>query len=93
MKNYLDITVVISPGTEGAYAVRVESREGGQGHSTLKLPFTLRDVAPAVFGVAPTARAISSHTLEGFEQFDTEVGCAPGVCRSARSGVLQRVGA
>jgi hypothetical protein len=62
--NYLDITVVISPGTEGAFAVRVESSQGGQGHSSLKLPFTLRDLAGAVFGVAQTARALSSHTMQ-----------------------------
>ena len=64
MKKYLDITVVIAPGTGGAYAVRVESSEAGQGHSTLKLPFTLRDLAGAVFGVAQTARALSSHTQD-----------------------------
>ena len=58
MKTYLDITVVISPGTKGAYAVRVESSQGGQGHSTLKLPFTLRDLSGAVFGVAQTTRDI-----------------------------------
>jgi len=62
MKNYLDITVVISPGTNGAYAVRVSS-EIGEGSSELKLPFTLRDLSGAVFGVAETTRAISSHTL------------------------------
>jgi hypothetical protein len=56
MRNYLDITVVISPGTAGTYAVRVESSQGGQGHSTLKLPFKLADLAETVFGVSETTR-------------------------------------
>ena len=56
MRTYLDITVVISPGTDGAYAVRVESSQGGQGHSTLKLPFALRDLSETVFGVSETTR-------------------------------------
>lgn len=60
MKNYLDITVVIAPGAEGNYAVRVASDEFGQCNSTVKLPFTLRDLAGAVFGAAETARAIGS---------------------------------
>jgi hypothetical protein len=60
MKNYLDITVVIAPGTEGAYAVRVASDKFGQCNSTVKLPFTLRDLSGTVFGAAETARAIGS---------------------------------
>ena len=54
MNNYIDITVFISPGTEGTYAVRVSSEAGGESHSTLKLPFTLADLAGAVSGVAET---------------------------------------
>jgi len=63
MKNYFDITVFISPGADDTYAVRVASDQGGQGHSTLRLPFTLRDLSGAVFGVTQTARAIGSITL------------------------------
>ncbi len=64
MKNYLDIKVVISPGTEGAYTVRVESDKSGPCNSTFKLPFTLRDLSEAVFGVAQTARDIGSIALK-----------------------------
>ena len=46
------------------YSVRVESSQGGQGHSTLKLPFTLRDLSGAVFGVAQTTRDIGSLTAK-----------------------------
>ncbi|MFN0179992.1 MAG: CHAT domain-containing protein [Gemmatimonadales bacterium] len=59
MKDYLDITVVISPGPEGRYAVRV-SCESGQGNSILKLPFTLSELSTAVFGVSETARNIGA---------------------------------
>ena len=62
MKNYFDITVLISPEADGNFSVRVSSEQGGQGNSTLKLPFRLRDLSGAVFGVAQTARAIGSIT-------------------------------
>ena len=64
MKNYLDITVYISSKTDDTYAVRVESSQGGQGHSTFKLPFTLRDLAGTVFGVDETAREIGDASEE-----------------------------
>ena len=51
MKNYLDIVVVISPGTGGDYAVRVSSDEFGQKNFLIKLPFTLEDFSRAVFGM------------------------------------------
>ena len=62
MKNYFDITVVISPGTDGTFAVRVASEHCGQANSILKLPFNLRDLSGVVFGVAQTARDIGSVT-------------------------------
>jgi CHAT domain len=54
MKNYIDITVFISPGTDGTYAVRASSDGGGESHCKLKLPFALSDLAGAVSGVAET---------------------------------------
>ena len=63
MKNYFDITVFISPGTDGKFNVRVASEQGGQGSSTLKLPFTLGDLQGVVFGVDQTARDIGSAPL------------------------------
>ena len=60
MKSYLDLTVVISPGTDGAYAVRAVTSQGREGNSTLRLPFALRDLGGVVFGVAQTARTVTS---------------------------------
>jgi hypothetical protein len=60
MKNYLDITAVIAPGPDGSYAVRLASEEFGQHNATVKVPFTLADLAGAVFGAAQTSRAIGS---------------------------------
>lgn len=60
MKNYFDITVFISPGTDGSFNVRVASDQGGQGNSTLKLPFTFGELHGVVFGVDQTARDIGS---------------------------------
>src|SRR5262245_47148065 len=57
MKNFLDIDVVISPGPDGVYAVRAASDQFGQYNSTVKLPFTLADLAG---DVAETARDIGS---------------------------------
>jgi CHAT domain len=64
-QSYLDVVVYISPAEGGGFAVRATSDEGGQGHSTLTLPFRLRDLASAIFGVAETARAIGTVTPEG----------------------------
>src|SRR5262245_30074862 len=58
MKNFLDIDIVISPPPGGVYAVRAASDQSGPCNSTVKLPFTLADLA--VFGVAETARDIGS---------------------------------
>jgi CHAT domain len=52
MKNYLDIVVVISPGPDGAYAIRAASDEFGQRNSTIKLPFTLEKLSRAVLNMA-----------------------------------------
>lgn len=60
MKSYLDLTVVISPGTDGAYAVRVVTSKGNVGNSTLRLPFALRDLTGVVFGVAQTTRTVTA---------------------------------
>ncbi len=60
MRNYLDISVFISPGSDGNYQVRVSSNEGGQGHSTLKLPFRLGDLAGVLFGVEESTRGLAS---------------------------------
>ena len=51
MKNYLEVTVFVSPGKDGAYTVRVESIEAGAGEYPLTLPFALGDLAGVVFGV------------------------------------------
>src|SRR5690242_7063118 len=64
MKNYLDISVFISPGADGAYDVRLQSEAYGQCNSTIKLPFTLADFSGAGFGVADAARDIGSITLK-----------------------------
>ncbi len=60
MRNYLDISVFISPGSDGNYQVQVSSNEGGQGHSTLKLPFRLGDLAGVLFGVEQSKRGLAS---------------------------------
>jgi hypothetical protein len=52
MKNYLDIVVIVSPGSDGDYAVRAASDEFGQCKSTVKLPFTLEDLSQVAFGMA-----------------------------------------
>lgn len=60
MKNYHDISVHISPEIDGSYPIRVESSlTGAQGHSTLKLPFSLADLTGVVFGVSETTREAS----------------------------------
>jgi hypothetical protein len=51
MKNYLDLVVVISPGPDGDYAVRVTSDEFGQKNAKVKLPFTLDDLSRALLAM------------------------------------------
>jgi CHAT domain len=58
VKNHLDLTVHISPGVDGAYAVRVVTGNGDAATSTLRLPFTLHDLKGVVFGVAQTTRTV-----------------------------------
>lgn len=60
MTNHLDITVVISPGSDGAYAVRAVDSEGGDYSATLRLPFALRDLGGVVFGVDQTTRTVKA---------------------------------
>jgi len=67
MTKYLDITIYISADSEGSYTVRVESSEGGQGSSSFRLPFSLTDLAGAVFGVENAALAREA-TLENAAQ-------------------------
>jgi hypothetical protein len=64
MTKYLDVNVVISPGSGGDYTVRLES-DAGIGNGTLKLPFTLAELSDAVFGVAETARGIGRVAADG----------------------------
>lgn len=51
MRNYLDLTVFVSPNEDGSYRVRVESVEG-QGSSTMTLPVALPRVAVGGTGTA-----------------------------------------
>ncbi|MDM0116135.1 CHAT domain-containing protein [Variovorax sp. J22R133] len=62
MKKYFDITVLVSPGPDDSFTVRVTSSESGQGQSTLRLPFHLQDLQGAVTGVAGAARDIGTVT-------------------------------
>ncbi len=58
VKSYLEVTVFVSPGTNGSYTVRVESRHGGVAGYPLMLPFALGDLAGIVTGVAASVREI-----------------------------------
>ena len=46
--------------SDGNYQVRVSSNEGGEGHSLLKLPFKLADLAGVLFGVEESQRGLAS---------------------------------
>jgi len=59
MKNYVDLTVRISPLTERGYPVTLTSPEGSCEY-TLKLPFALGELAGVVFGVAQTAHNVAT---------------------------------
>ena len=80
MKNYLEIVVVISPGADGAYAVRAESDDFGQCNSTITLPFTLADLSGAVFGAADRSREIGTIAPKRFES------AAPGAAGRKSAG-------
>jgi hypothetical protein len=59
MRNYLDVTVLVLPGDDGSYRVRVDSDEGGQGSAKMQLPFTLDSLAGAGPAAAGNSRAMS----------------------------------
>ena len=57
---YLDIYVVIAPAPGGDYQVSAKSDAGGEGNSSLKVPFTLSALSGVMFGASSAKRGMSA---------------------------------